>query len=51
MSFKLTPEAAALLGSLGLSARLQDMPATIVALARLVADLQQRVESLERRKK
>lgn len=44
---KITPTDVATMAKLGLSMRPEDAPLTAIALARLVADLQARVEALE----
>jgi hypothetical protein len=45
---KITPHDVAVMAKLGLSMRPDDAPLTVIALARLVADLQARVAELER---
>lgn len=47
----LTTDDLKLLASLGVSARLQDFPLIVIALARHIAELQARVEQLEGRKR
>lgn len=48
---RVTDEEAQLLESLGVSARLADYPLTIIALVKHIAELQERVEQLEKRKR
>lgn len=51
MRTTLTDEALTLMRSLGVSGRLENLPLDMAQLAVLIAKLQERVESLERKRK